>query len=174
MVVGRAMGQLTHSEFCGETSFAAMARPVVVRPPLRTDEPPNWWGIHCSVFALGLNGTVNNTEAQAAQGGPLASRLRWDLFLFCGSQDSAYYRTYRRQLRPSSRHEPRHPPWQALPSHKTLLLEEAPSPLWGSSGDHPPRSLLTDLLLACLPEDKNIMLSPARDTPPTMPVDARH
>ena len=69
-----------------------------------------------SLASLGLDcGTVNNTEAQAAQGGPLASRLRWDLFLCCGSQDSAYYRTYRRQLRPSSRHEPRHPPWQAGP-----------------------------------------------------------
>lgn len=66
--------------------------------------------------ALGLNGTVNNTEAQAAQGGPLASRLRWDLFLCCGSQDSAYYRTYRRQLRPSSQRGPRHPPQQVVHS----------------------------------------------------------
>lgn len=89
-------------------------------PAAATQQPDKRLSVLCS---LGLNGTVNNTEAQAAQGGPLASRLRWDLFLCCGSQDSAYYRTYRRQLRPSSRHEPRHPPWQAVP--EGIIIVEA-------------------------------------------------
>jgi hypothetical protein len=53
-----------------------------------------------------------NAEAQAAQGGPPAGQLRSELFLYTDHQDSAYYRTYRRQLRPSSHRGPRRPPRQ--------------------------------------------------------------
>ena len=54
-----------------------------------------------------------NADAQAAQGETPCWPVAFKAVPLCGSQDSAYYRTYRWQLRPSSQHGPRRPPWQA-------------------------------------------------------------
>lgn len=72
---------------------------------------PFWVG----QFALGASRIrhTDDAEAQAAPRGPGAPLRRPDAFKavpLCGSQDSAYHRTYRRQLRPSSQQGPRRPP----------------------------------------------------------------
>ena len=66
-----------------------------------------------AICALHRYNNTDDAEAQAAPRGPEAPLRRPDAFKavpLCGSQDSAYHRTYRRQLRPSSQHGPRRPP----------------------------------------------------------------
>jgi hypothetical protein len=82
----------------------------------------------------------------------------------CGSQDSAYYQTYRRQLRPSSWHGPRHPPRQVatcLLTQKATLPAAAEGPVyrggalsqqphtagWSTRPGHMPTSIMA---VACI------------------------
>jgi len=62
-----------------------------------------------------------NAEAQAAWGVTPCWPVAFKAVPLYGSQDSAYYRTYRRQLRPSSQHGPRRPPQQATVSDSRNL-----------------------------------------------------
>ena len=72
-----------------------------------------FWVVEGAICALLHRCNTDDAEAQAAPRGPEAPLRRPDAFKavpLCGSQDSAYHRTYRRQLRPSSQHGPRRPP----------------------------------------------------------------
>ena len=71
------------------------------------------WPRHTHRHSRWVASHHTDAEAQAAPGAPGGPPRRPDAFKavpLCGSQDSAYHRTYRRQLRPSSQQGPRRPP----------------------------------------------------------------
>jgi hypothetical protein len=80
-----------------------------------------------------------NTDAQAARGGfPLLASCVGNCSSAVVHRTLHITRLYRRQLRPSSRHEPRHPPWRAEGArrlaHPTRQTTHSAAPVLGEAG----------------------------------------